>query len=320
MSPDVSLRTPVAPIAPGPAAPGSPPTIDREQNKQRSRQIRGATTARRLLRILILAAAAALAVLLVAPVLYMVGLSFTTGQSFGVDHYVTFFTSQYYIVGVALNSVAMAAAGVLVAAVFAIPLAYVIARVGSAGVRRALTVALFVPLWINSVILMLGWYIIVGANGIVNQTLLMIGLIEEPLRILSTPTAVVIGLAQLAIPYIAMPLVGVFAAVPRSAEEAAHVCGASPARVFFRITLPLSAQGLFVGILLSFTLSIGALAVPNILGGGKVRMFSVAAYSELTTGNFGLASVIALVLLLTTVLCLSPILLLNRRTNQHKEH
>lgn len=288
--------------------------------KQRALQVRGATSARRLLRLVTIIASSALAILLVAPIFYMLFLSFKTGDAFGLDNYVTFYTSHYYIVGVALSSVLVSAAGVVVAAVFAVPLAYVIARVNSERIRRTLTVVLFVPMWINSVILMLGWYIIIGANGILNQSLLMIGLIDEPLRILSTPTAVVIGLAQLAIPYIAMPLIGVFSAVPRSAEEAAHVCGASPASVFFRITLPWSAQGLFVGLLLSFTLSIGALAVPNILGGGRVRMFSVAAYSELTHGNFGLASVIALSLLLTTVLCLSPILILNRRANQVKEH
>lgn len=277
--------------------------------------------ARALLRTVTSLAGVVLAFLLVAPIAYMVYLSLTTiDGDISLDNYATFLGSQYYIVDVALHSVVVSALGVAVAAVFAVPLAYVIARVPSESVRRTLTVVLFVPLWINSVILMLGWYIIIGSNGILNQALLTVGLIDEPLRILSTSTAVVIGLAQLAVPYIAMPLIGVFAAVPPSAEEAGYACGASPATVFFRITLPLSAQGLCVGLLLSFTLSIGALAVPNILGGGNVRMFSVAAYSELTTGNFGLSSVIALALLLTTVACLTPILLLNRRANKVKEH
>lgn len=326
MSADVELQrsnddpghTEDNPVALAPS--GSKLTGDRALTKQRARQVRGATTARRLLRILTILASAALAILLVAPIVYMFFLSFQTGENLGLNNYVTFYTSRYYLVEVALSSVLVSAVGVAIAAVFAVPLAYVIARVSNEHIRRTLTVVLFVPMWINSVILMLGWYIIIGANGILNQSLLAIGLIDEPLHLLSTPTAVVIGLAQLAIPYIAMPLIGVFAAVPRSAEEAAHVCGASPASVFFRITLPWSAQGLFVGLLLSFTLSIGALAVPNILGGGKVRMFSVAAYSELTNGNFGLASVIALSLLLTTMLCLTPVLLLNRRANQVKEH
>lgn len=295
-------------------------TQDRLTNKQRSRQIRGATTTRRMLRILVSLAAAGLALLLIGPVVYMMSLSFQTREGFGYGNYLTFFTAEHYLIGVVFSSVAVSAIGVAVAAIFAVPLAYVIARTRRERTRRVLTVALFVPLWINSVILMLGWYIIIGANGVLNQSLIAIGIIEEPLRILSTPTAVVIGLAQLAIPYITMPLVGVFSSIPRSAEDAAHVCGASPSAVFFRITLPLSAQGLFVGLLLSFTLSIGALAVPNILGGGQVRMFSVAAYGELSTGNFGLASVIALALLMTTVICLLPIMILNRRANQVKEH
>lgn len=166
------------------------------------------------------------------------------------------------------------------------------------------------PLMISPVARTYAWIVILGRTGIVNDTLIGLGLIDAPLRILFTETAVFIGLLQLFLPLMIISLVSAMENIPRDVIPAARVLGASWFQVFFRVILPLTKEGLVIGGTLVFTGALTAYITPAILGGSKVLMLETLLYQRVNVSNdFVSASVIAMILI---VMSFSANLLLKR--------
>jgi ABC-type spermidine/putrescine transport system permease subunit I len=215
-----------------------------------------------------------------------------TGENYGK------FFHPYYL-GVTWTTVKVGLLTTLVCAVLGYPLAYLLARMRS----RWLGLCLFLlvtPLMVSSVIRIFGWLVILGRKGIVNAALGAAGF--EGLDLLHNVTAVVIGLTELLLPFMVLPLMASIENIPRAVEEAARNLGANPLQLFRRVLLPLSLPGLVSGSLLVYSVSISALVTPALMGGRKVRMLGNLVYDEvLTSMNWPFAASIAVVLLVFTV-------------------
>jgi ABC-type spermidine/putrescine transport system permease subunit I len=201
-----------------------------------------------------------------------------------------------------------------ICAVLGYPLAYFLARARP----RTLTLGLFLlimPLMVSTVIRVFGWIVILGRKGMVNQTLIALGL--EPVKLLYTETAVVIGLVNIFMPFMVLPLMASIERIPPSLEEAAQNLGASWYQMFLRTVLPLSLPGLISGCLLVYSISISAFVTPALMGSPRERMVGQQIYDEvLVSFNWPSAASLAVTLVLLTLVLLFAALYVTRRTNR----
>ena len=212
---------------------------------------------------------------------------------FTLDNYVRILDGYY--VRMFLRTMKIGLYTTVATAVLSYPVAYYLARSS----QRVSTVGLFLlitPLMVSSVIRVFGWIVLLGRNGLVNDTLAVLGF--EPVRLLGTEGAVVIGLVQLYMPFMVLPLIAAIERISPNIEEAALNLGANWYQMFLRIILPLSVPGLISGCLLTYTLSISSLVTPMLLGGGRVRMVGQQIYEDvLAVFNWPGGSAMALVLI-----------------------
>ena len=148
------------------------------------------------------------------------------------------------------------------------PLAYYIAR-APARQRSMLLFLILVPFWTNFIIRIYAWIMILRTEGFLNTLLLNLGLVNVPLDILYTPTAVLIGMAYEFLPFMVLPLYTSLEKIENAQLEAAADLGARPWRAFLRVTLPLSVPGMIAGSILVFIPAMGMFVVPDLMGGAK---------------------------------------------------
>jgi spermidine/putrescine transport system permease protein len=148
------------------------------------------------------------------------------------------------------------------------PLAYYIARAPTRQ-RSMLLFLILVPFWTNFIIRIYAWIMILRTEGFLNTLLLNLGLVNVPLDILYTPTAVLIGMAYEFLPFMVLPLYTSLEKIENAQLEAAADLGARPWRAFLRVTLPLSVPGMIAGSILVFIPAMGMFVVPDLMGGAK---------------------------------------------------
>ena len=220
-------------------------------------------------------------------------------SSFSLQLYLDFFKDSYFM-AVLGRTLSISLIVTIFCAVLGLPAAYVISGVSKKwrGILIALT--LF-PLLTNSVIRSFAWITILGKNGVINNLLMMFGVINEPMSLLYTDFSIIIGSVYLFLPTMIMTLVGVLENIDDDLLEAAATLGLSPLKGFFKIILPLSLPGMIVGSILVFTGTLTAYTTPQLLGGNKKMMLATLLYQRATTlGDWTSASVIALVMIVIT--------------------
>ena len=220
-------------------------------------------------------------------------------SSFSLHLYIDFFKDSYFMT-VLGRTLSISLIVTIFCAVLGLPAAYVISGVSKKwrGILIALT--LF-PLLTNSVIRSFAWITILGKNGVINNLLMMFGVIHEPMSLLYTDFSIIIGSVYLFLPTMIMTLVGVLENIDDDLLEAAATLGLSPLKGFFKIILPLSLPGMIVGSILVFTGTLTAYTTPQLLGGNKKMMLATLLYQRATTlGDWTSASVIALVMIVIT--------------------
>lgn len=206
-----------------------------------------------------------------------------------------FSRSMFYMS--ALRSVLIAATVALLTLVVAYPMAYVIAKTRNVARNTFLTILVLIAMQLDMVIRLYGMMVILGDNGLINQLLLLAGLIAEPLPLMYNTLGVILGLIQFSLPFMILSLVGVIAGIDPSLEEAARSLGASRRTAFFKITLPMSMPGIVAGTLLVFALSISSYIVPALMGGFKVGVIPIHIYqqvAEMARFQFGAAVAVTL--------------------------
>ena len=203
-----------------------------------------------------------------------------------------------YYRAIILRTLKIAGLTALFSLLLGYPLAYFLARTRSVW-RGVLMFLVIAPLMTGVIVRTYGWIVLLGAQGTVNTTLLWLGLVDRPLKILETELAVLIALVHILMPYMVFPLFSSLAAQDPNIEKAAATLGAGRWRTFFEVTLPLSRSGILMGSALVFTLTAGAVVTPALLGGKNVQMLGQTIYDlVLSTLNWPFASAVASILVL----------------------
>jgi len=178
------------------------------------------------------------------------------------------------------------------------PLALVL-RKAKPRLAAIILVLVIFPLMVSVVVRVYGWLVILGPSGIVNKSLIDLGVIAKPLALIHNEIGIVIGETQLLLPYMVLSLVAVLQKVDPYLEEAALSLGANPIVTFLRVVLPISLPGLMSGILLVFSLAMTAFATPLLIGGPRVPLMTTLLYTYVFTSfNWAGAAAVAVVLVI----------------------
>ena len=208
-----------------------------------------------------------------------------------------------------LNSVQVAFICTLLCLAIGYPMAYAIAT-APARWRVPLLMLIILPFWTSFLIRVYAWIGLLKTNGFLNNALLWLGLIDEPLTILYTPTAVYIGIVYSYLPFMILPLYANLTRLDPALLEAAADLGCRPLRAFLRVTLPLSRAGIIAGSMLVFIPAVGEFVIPDLLGGPETLMIGRILWTEFFANvDWPLAAALAIVLLALLVV---PFVLMQR--------
>jgi putrescine transport system permease protein len=208
-----------------------------------------------------------------------------------------------------ISSVLIAAIATVLTLIVAYPFALAIAR-SSPRARPILMGLAIAPFWTSFLIRVYAWIGILKDEGLLNHFLLSLGLINAPLGLYATNTAIVIGMVYSYLPFMLLPLYAAIEAQDAVLLEAAADLGASPWRAFLRITLPLSARGIVAGSLLVFIPAVGEFVIPDLLGGSDTLMIGRTLWNDFFVNrDWPTASAAAIVLL---ILLVGPLLIYER--------
>ena len=232
---------------------------------------------------------------------------FNQGSDGGFSIYTTFdnflylFQDSLYFVTY-LNSVKLAFIATLFTLLIGYPIAYGIAR-SPQPTRNILLLLVVIPFWISFLLRVYSWMGILKTNGLINGFLLWLGVIDQPLELLYTDTAVYIGMVYSYLPYMILPLYANLVKLDIRLLEAASDLGAKKWQGFVDVTLPLSMPGIIAGCLLVFIPAIGEYVIPALLGGADTLMIGRVLFDEFFLNrDWPVASAVAIVLLFLLVL------------------
>ena len=240
-----------------------------------------------------------LAVCLFLPLLRVILPTIPAGE-YPLSSYVEFFTDEYYL-KIFLRTVKVAVITTAVCMAAGVPTAYFISRCGKKWRGILLAVSIF-PMMTNSVIRSFAWINILGSNGIINQFLIAIGLIEKPIQLLYTDFAIIIGSVYLFLPLMIVTVAGVMENIGDDMMEAAQSLGANRLLAFMKVIFPMSLPGIIVGGILVFTGTLTAYTTPQLLGGNRNIVMATFIYQRaMSVGDWQGAAVIAMIMIVVTL-------------------
>ncbi len=249
-------------------------------------------------------------ILVVFPLILVAGLSFLSRGSYGqvefrlnLENYARLFDPLYGKVMVFSLLVGMGTT--LICLLIGYPLAYFLAH-APIKQRSLLLFLILLPFWTNFIIRIFAWMLILRSGGILDSFLQWLHLTTQPLNLLYTPTAVMIGMVYEFLPFMVLPLYTSLEKIENSLLEAAADLGAPPWKAFLRVTVPLSVPGMIAGTILTFIPAMGMFVVPDILGGAKTILIGNVIRNQFLTARdwpFGAAASMVL-MIMTMVLTL----------------
>lgn len=223
-------------------------------------------------------------------------------RTFTLENYSRFFTRPIYI-RVLLRSFRVGLETAILALILAYPTAYYLANRRSGSTM--LIFLILVPFWTSYLIRLFSWMLILMERGVANGVLLSLGIIDEPIRLLFTPFAVVIGLIYSALPFTILPIYAVLRGIDTELVPAAKMLGANDFQAFLEVTLPLSVPGIMTALIINFISGAGSFLAPAILGGkGADLMSNVIVNRFLQAFDWPFGSALGIVLLVSTALLL----------------
>lgn len=255
------------------------------------------------------------------PLIFVVALSFLSRDNLGnivleftLDNYKRIFDPIY--LKVFFNSFLLAILTALITLLIGYPVAYFTANLESK--KRSLAIVLIIlPFWISSLLRTYGWIILLGNTGLINNVLLKINIIKNPLSMMYKFSTILIGTAYMLIPFMIIAIYNSVDKLDRSLLEASSDLGASKWKTFFNITLPLTIPGIAGGFTLVFIPSLGLFFISDLLGGGKTVFLGNLINAQVTKGrNRPLAAAFSVGMI---VLVLIVLFIYNRVTKDNKE-
>jgi spermidine/putrescine transport system permease protein len=244
-----------------------------------------------------------LILLLVVPIAIMMVFTFYTFVSAGVEkpiltlaNWQEFLTDPYYH-GFLWKTVRVATITALICAVMGYPAAYFIAM-SRFRHKWLLLLLLIVPFWISFTIRTFSWIHILGEQGVINVALIDLGLIDQPIRMLYTEGAVIMGMVHFLLPYMVLNVYVSLEGIDRNLIAAARTLGCTGWQAFKEVSLPLSLPGLMAGLLLCFVLAAGSYVTPQILGSTRDALFGNLVFDTIMSElNWPLGATLSIVLL-----------------------
>jgi putative spermidine/putrescine transport system permease protein len=240
--------------------------------------------------------------LVAVPLVMTFALSFFSAHQGVIDtsltlqNYGAIFGDEYYR-DIFLRTFALAAIVTVVCVLIGVPEAYVLSRL-SARWRAVSIVIVLGPLLVSVVVRTLGWAIILGREGLINQALLAMGLIQQPLQLMYSYTGLVIAMAHVMVPYMVLSVWASLQKLDFMTEQAADSLGAGTFTVMRRIVFPQVIPGVLSGGLIVFALTAGAFATPAIIGGRRLKVVPTTIYDEfLNYLNWPMGAALAAVLM-----------------------
>jgi putrescine transport system permease protein len=232
-----------------------------------------------------------------------------------LDNYTFLLTDKLYIVTY-LKSVFMAAVATILCLMLGFPMAYGIAR-AETSTRNILLLLIILPFWISFLLRVFAWMGLLNNYGVINNVLLWLGVIEQPLQLIYTDLAIYLGLVYSYLPFMVLPLYATLERMDPDLVEASQDLGASPSQAFRDTTWPLARPGVIAGCLLVFIPAMGEYVIPYLLGGPESLMIGRVLFDEFFVNrDWPLASSVAIVLLMLLVV---PIVFLQRNRREEVE-
>ncbi len=205
-------------------------------------------------------------------------------------------------IDVLMRTLGISASVTLMCLLLGFPVALLLTQV-SEKTADWLMILVLLPFWTSLLVRTAAWVVVLQKEGMVNSLLMRLGLIAEPLTLIYNRTGVLIAMTHVLLPFMILPLYSVLKGIPPHYMRAAASLGAAPPTAFFRVYLPMAAPAIVAGSLMVFILAMGYYITPALVGGGSDQMLSyfVATYTT-DTGNWGLASALGLMMLVTTII------------------
>ncbi len=229
-----------------------------------------------------------LILLVAAPLIYVFFLSLLSTDGYNVVYR---FTLKNYgellnptYLEIYSNSFVLAFFTTIACILFGYPFAYSMARAAKRK-KAVMMLMLMIPFWTNSLIRLNGWKTLLGKTGALNSLLLSLGLIDQPLEILYTRGAVILGMVYILFPYMVLPLFASIDKLDMSLLEASNDLGANKVRTFLNVTFPLTTPGIFSGTILVFIPSLGYFFVSDIMGGAKSQLIGNLIENQFKAAN-----------------------------------
>ncbi|MFC0387164.1 ABC transporter permease [Muricoccus vinaceus] len=189
----------------------------------------------------------------------------------------------------------------LLTLVLGYPVSYALSRVRGAAFT-AILLCIVLPYFTSTIVRTYAWMVLLGRNGLINQILLGLGLVDEPVNLLYNRTGVIIGMTYVLLPYMVLTLYAAMKAVDPRLMQAAEGMGATPAQVFRRVFMPLTLHGVVAGVLITFILAIGFFVTPALMGGpGEIMVAMLIEREVEITQNWPSAALMTVVLLAVTL-------------------
>jgi putative spermidine/putrescine transport system permease protein len=243
------------------------------------------------------------AVFFAAPFLILLGISFYADAEqtrLGLDSWLKFYTDAFYL-KVIFDTLKLGVLAVVATTILAYPLALVF-RSASPRMQRVLIFIILMPLLTSVVIRTFAWIVILAREGVVNQTLMALGLTATPLNLLQTELGLVIALTQIEMPLMLLPLLTIMNQMDQNLVDASRALGASKWRTFFRVILPLTLPGWIAGATLVFASATTAFISQSVIGGARlVYLPSLIWQQSMVVYNWPFAAVASLTLLFTVL-------------------
>jgi putrescine transport system permease protein len=216
------------------------------------------------------------------------------------DNYAFLFTDSLYLHAFA-NSVKVAFISTVFCLLVGYPMAYGIAR-ANPNTRNVLLLLVILPFWTSLLLRVYAWIGLLKANGVINNVLMSLGIINEPLTMLYTPFAMYVGIVYSYLPFVILPLYSNLEKMDWQLLEAAQDLGCRPWQAFYKITLPLSRNGILAGSMLVFIPATGEFVIPALLGGPNALMIGRVLWDEFFANRaWPVASAVAILMLILLV-------------------
>jgi putative spermidine/putrescine transport system permease protein len=243
----------------------------------------------------------------IAPLVILALVSFYADpemKSFGLVQYARFLLDPFSL-GVLASTLWLGVKVTLLSLLLGYPLAWVFTR-SPKWAQGVLILVIVLPLLTSVIVRTFAWIVILGRQGIVNNLLISLGVLDTPLRLLYTEGGVVVALTQVQMPLMVLPLITAISRIEPNLLDASAALGGGAWRTFFRVMLPLSLPGIVAGCLLTFAAAITAFITQSLVGGGQMLFMPMYLYQQASTlNNWPFAAAISIIFLIAVLACVA---------------